>query len=445
MTRVVLDERVRRYAGGRVLVGAGGRVLRLTDAGAAALDAPPPALARRLLDAGLAHPLPARAERPDVTIVIPVRDRPAELDRCLAALAGEAAAAPARSDGDAAPGGGGGAGDPGPRVLVVDDGSRDGGAIAAVCARHGARVLRRPAPGGPAAARNAALAQVGSELVAFLDSDCVAPPGWVGELAGHFDDPRVAAVAPRVLDRALDMGASPAAVTPGGRVPYVPSAALVVRRAALGGFDEALRYGEDVDLVWRLHDRGWRIRYDPRVVVAHARPGWGRAGLATSSRAGLATSGRLGLATSSPAGLATAARVAAALDPDLLARRFRYGTSAAPLAQRHPGRLAPFVLAPVPTAVLVLLAARRPRSAALLLAGQTALLARRLRALGVPARLAPVLTVRATLDTAAGIVGGHPAYRAGVVAGAIRYRTAAPLTPQLKLARPAAIRSAPRR
>ena len=135
----------------------------------------------------------------------------------------------------------------------------------------------------------------------------------------------------------------------------------------------------------------------------------------------------------------------AALDRDLLVRRFHYGTSAAPLAERHPGRLAPFVLTPVPTAILVLLAARRPKTAALVLGVQTALLAHRLRARRLPARLAPVLTVRAVLDTARGIVAGHPAYRAGVLAGAIRYRTVAPLTPQLKLARPAAIRSAPRR
>jgi hypothetical protein len=191
-------------------------------------------------------------------------------------------------------------------------------------------------------------------------------------------------------------------VAPGGRVAYVPSAALIVRRAALGGFDETLRYGEDVDLVWRLHDRGWRVRYDPRVVIRHE-----------------------------------ATR--------LLTRRFRYGTSAAPLALRHPGRLAPFVIAPVPAAVLVLLAARKPRLAAAVLATQTAVLARRLHRLGAPAKLAPALTIGALVATAKGVAWGHPAYRAGVIAGAIRYRTAAPLTPQLKLARPAAIRRAPRR
>jgi mycofactocin system glycosyltransferase len=402
MTRVVLDRRVRRYDGGRVLVG-DGRILRLTEAGAAALDAPPPALARRLIDAGLAHPLPARVKHPDATIVIPVRDRPAELDRCLASLGAGGVDAGARGvdagagDDRAAAGGADAL-----RVLVVDDGSRDAAAIAGVAARHGTRVLRRDVAGGPAAARNAALAHVRTALVAFLDSDCVAPPDWVHALAGHFDDPLLAAVAPRVRDPALDLGATPAAVAPGTRVSYVPSAALIVRRAALGGFDEALRYGEDVDLVWRLHDRGWRVRYDPRVTIRHH----------ASAR---------------------------------ISRRFRYGTSAAPLAQRHPGRLAPFVLAPGPAAVLVLLAARRPKLAAALLAGQTALLARRLHRLGVPARLAPTLTVGAVVATAKGIARGHPAYRAGVLAGAIRWRTVAPLTPQLKRARPAAIRSAPRR
>jgi mycofactocin system glycosyltransferase len=382
---IALDASVRRYDGGRVLVGGGGRILRLSEAGVAALDAllaggAEDALARRLVEAGVAHPVPRRAAAVDVTIVVPVRDRADALDRCLA-----------------------GAAHP---VIVVDDGSADAAAIAAVCARHGARTLRRDSAGGPGAARNHALRHVTSELVAFLDSDCVAPPGWVEALAGHFGDPRVAAVAPRVLDRALDMGGRPAAVAPGGRVPYVPGAALVVRRAALGpGFDAALRYGEDVDLVWRLRDRGWRVRYDPRVTVRHDAP------------------------------------------HGMIARRFRYGTSAAPLALRHPGRLAPLVLRPAPALVLALALARRPAAAAAVLAAQSALLARRLRGLGVPARLAPAWTLRAVAHTLLGVfrAAGHPAYRAGVLYGAVRHRTAAPLLPQLNFARPAAISSAPRR
>lgn len=53
----------------------------------------------------------------------------------------------------------------------------------------------------------------------------------------------------------LDMGVSPGLVGPGRRPGYVPSTAFVARRAALlalGGFDERLRFGDDVDLIWRL-------------------------------------------------------------------------------------------------------------------------------------------------------------------------------------------------
>ena len=107
------------------------------------------------------------------------------------------------------------------------------------------------------------------------------------------------------------MGALPACVKPGSRVGYVPSTVLLVRSDALariGGFDAALRYGEDVDLVWRLLDAGWRVRYQPEVVVRHDEP-------RTVTHA--------------------------------LGRRFAYGTSAGPLSQRHPGKLPPRGRAPV--------------------------------------------------------------------------------------------------
>src|ERR1700734_3024607 len=72
---------------------------------------------------------------------------------------------------------------------------------------------------------------------------------------------------------ALDLGERGARVAPMTRVAYVPTAALLARRAALGGgFDEALRWGEDGDLVWRLTEAGWRVRYDPGVRVRHREP-----------------------------------------------------------------------------------------------------------------------------------------------------------------------------
>ncbi len=167
----------------------------------------------------------------------------------------------------------------GVEVVIVDDGSPSPLQEATV---------RLETNGGPSAARNAGIHVVNTEFVAFVDADVDVGPNadWLRSLLPHFDDPNVAAVAPRIRCRstcdvigrhesargALDLGALPASVTPGTRVSYVPSAALVCRTAditAIGGFDEELRTGEDVDLIWRLHANGKTIRYDPSVIVHH--------------------------------------------------------------------------------------------------------------------------------------------------------------------------------
>src|SRR5450755_2238359 len=215
------DPGLRTLDGGTVLLGgAPYRMLRLGPAGArhvAGWWAGEPvagspgaqALARRLLWTGIAHPVPAGGPGPaDVTVVIPVRDRTAELALCLTGL-GEY------------------------QVIVVDDGSRDPGAVAAVAAAAGARCVHRAVNGGPAAARNTGLAAVETPLAAFLDSDCVPAPGWLGPLLPHFADPAVAAVAPRIVpytlpagwlaqyegvSSTLDMGPVPSIVRPGSKV-----------------------------------------------------------------------------------------------------------------------------------------------------------------------------------------------------------------------------------
>jgi mycofactocin system glycosyltransferase len=423
--QVVLDPRTRRLDRGRALLTPTGRLLRLSARGPEVVAALPRGahggaarrLARTLLDAGAGHPRPDPVPPDDVTVVVPVRDRLTELDRCLAALREH------------------------PHVLVVDDGSAAPARVAAVAARHGARCVHRGANGGPAAARNTARGQVGTPFVAFLDSDCVVPPGWLAVLRGHLADPAVAAVAPRVVGgprSPLDLGPDEGVVRPGSALAYVPTAALLVRVEALPAFDEALRYGEDVDLVWRLVEAGWTVRYDPSVTVEHAEP----------------------------------VRLA-----DRLVRRHRYGTSAAPLALRHPGHLAHLVLPPWPTAVVALLLARRP----VLATAAAAVAAARLdRTVGDPATSAR-LVGSATAGTALGLgralalagplawvaAGrdrrvaallvaplvrewwhrGRPgdparyvgrallddaAYGSGVVAGCVRHRTGAPLRPRLR-------------
>jgi mycofactocin glycosyltransferase len=352
---VELDPGTRQLTDSVLFGGAPARAIRLSAAGCRALaelrDGPvrsagAAVLGRRLTDAGLAHPRPPAGRRvPGVTILIPVRDRATLLDQCLAAAGREH------------------------RVVVVDDGSADPVQVAAIAARHGATLVRRTRSGGPAAARNTGLAVIETDLVAFLDSDCVPPPGWIAVLAAHLADPLVGAVAPRVVGPAgllraacryaaacgsLDLGPGEGRVVPATRVAYVPTAALLVRREALeklaadGGpvFDPALRYGEDVDLIWRLHAAGWRIRYEPAVRVPHYGP---------------------------------------ATWTGLLAKRFSYGTSAAPLARRHAGALAPLVLQPWPAATVAALLARRPLAAAAAAAASWLTLTGTVQRAGLPA------------------------------------------------------------
>ncbi len=273
-------------------------------------------LARTLLDADVAHPRPMFGPHPDeVTVVIPVRDNQSGIDRLLASLHGMP-------------------------IVVVDDGS-----VEPIRVSEGVLVVRFDESRGPAAARNYGVALAKSEFIAFLDSDVVpcngeSGPGstprfgacseWLTALLAHFSDPAVGLVAPRIVGlpaarpglvaryeegfSSLDMGSREAPVRPGSRVPYVPSAAMMVRRNAFPGFDEELRVAEDVDLCWRMSAAGWRLRYDPVAQVAH------------DHRATLGA---------------------------MLDRRRFYGTGAALLADRHERKAAPLVMR-IPTAVAVI-------------------------------------------------------------------------------------------
>ncbi|NVN50408.1 Mycofactocin system glycosyltransferase [Mycolicibacterium hippocampi] len=306
---VQVDRRVRVLGEGAALLGGSPtRLLRLAPAAQTMLaggrlevhDAVSAQLARTLLDATVAHPRPLSGpSHRDVTVVIPVRDNPSGLDRLVYSLRGL-------------------------RVVIVDDGSVTPVLESDFTGVHcDLTILRHSRNKGPAAARNTGLRACDTDFVAFLDSDVVPRRGWLEALLGHFCDPAVALAAPRIValhpsDSAvaryeavrssLDLGLREAPVVPLGTVSYVPSAAIICRRRTLievGGFDESLVSGEDVDLCWRLNEVGARLRYEPIATVAHDHR--------TELR-------------------------------KWFVRKSFYGGSAAPLAIRHPGKTAPLVI-----------------------------------------------------------------------------------------------------
>jgi mycofactocin glycosyltransferase len=321
-------------------------------------------LARRLASSGafLPHPGTPSLSADDVTLVVPVRDRAVGLQRLLASVEGM-------------------------RCIVVDDASADPARIRAVAEHFGAHYIGLAVNQGPAAARNAGARAATTDLIAFLDSDCVASAGWQAPLLGYFDDPLVAAVAPRVVPAppssattlsryeavrsSLDRGTRGGLVRAQSRIPYVPGAALLIRRQVVGEhlFDPGLRAGEDVDLVWRLAAAGWDVRFVPTSLVEHHGPVTGR---------------------------------------DFVSRRAFYGMSAAPLSARHPDLMAPLQAPVWSAAAWSLSAARRPTRAAAVVAGSILVLARRLRGLvndplSVAARIAGGGTVASALPALSGL------------------------------------------
>jgi len=154
----------------------------------------------------------------------------------------------------------------GGEVIVVDDASAD--ATAARAEAAGARVLRRPRPGGPYVARNVGWAEAAHPVVAFVDVRCRPRTGWADALVAPFADPAVAVVggdvhvssgpsrAERTAHHLQPLQLADASSAP--FLPYAPTCHLAVRRAALeavGGFAE-VRGGGDVDLCWAVQHHG---------------------------------------------------------------------------------------------------------------------------------------------------------------------------------------------
>jgi mycofactocin system glycosyltransferase len=323
---VSLNRRVKIAGRGRELIGGSPtRVLYLTeracrmilDRTAVVSDASTGLFVDRLLESGMADPVLESLPDLDpssVTVVVPAFGRPLALARLLTSIGKQY------------------------RVIVVDDCSPDPAAIHAVVEEHGAHLVRLPSNSGPAQARNEGLKQVTTPYVAFADSDIVLHPETIPLLLKHFNDPGVALAGPRVLGwddgsgmnwieryeearSSLDLGIFPAIVRPRSPVSWLPGAFLLARTDAVGvGFTSGSRVGEDVDLVWRLVEQGWRVRFEPEARVWHEHRQTIR---------------------------------------EWLSRKAFYGTSAHALSLRHPEAIAPAVFAPWSVAVVAALVCQR--------------------------------------------------------------------------------------
>jgi glycosyltransferase involved in cell wall biosynthesis len=195
---------------------------------------------------------------PNITVIVPTRNRLESLTRCLERLAAQNVEEPIE-------------------IVVVDDGSDDPEAVAEAAFRTpGARVLRQTRQ-GPAAARNAGVQAAHGSVLCFTDDDCEPQPNWAA-----------------LLVEAVRAGADVAAgVTTNGEagnwfaaasqlqadhfahhsaVPFAASNNIAATSRLLREVRFDARYrraSEDRDWCERLALHGYRIKYEPAARVYH--------------------------------------------------------------------------------------------------------------------------------------------------------------------------------
>ncbi|WP_407568252.1 isopentenyl-diphosphate Delta-isomerase [Arsenicicoccus dermatophilus] len=198
-----------------------------------------------------------------ISVVVPVRDDAALLERCLRSLQAQTR--------------------PPWEVVVVDNASSDDSA--AVARRHGARVVTEPVRGVPAAAARG-YDSVTGEVIARCDADSVVPTDWLARIHDRFErDPRLDAITgPGRFYDLPPPWAGPAAVlyavgafgATGSALAGIPlwGSNMALRRATW----ESVRHlvsrtdpdlHDDLDLSMALGP-GARVRLDPRLQVGVA-------------------------------------------------------------------------------------------------------------------------------------------------------------------------------
>jgi len=169
-------------------------------------------------------------------------------------------------------------------VIVVDDGSRD--ATPNIAGEFDVRLIRQ-ANAGLSAARNTGWQNAKGEIVAYLDDDAAPDPHWLLYLVSAFvagndagaGGPNIAFQDDTFVAQCVDHSpGNPTHVLLTDRIAeHLPGCNMAFRRTcleAIGGFDATFRIaGDDVDLCWRLQDRGWQLAFHPGAMVWHHRRG----------------------------------------------------------------------------------------------------------------------------------------------------------------------------
>lgn len=197
-----------------------------------------------------------------VTLVIPGRNCASTLERCLDSVV------PLKESGQLR------------EIIFVNDGSTD--ETAEIAARYPVQVIQG-AGQGPGAARNLGWKSAESDLIWFIDSDCVAEPDALEILIPRMKEPEIAGVGGSYANLFPDsMVASLIHEEIVARhrrmkseVDFLATFNVLYRRRALeetGGFNEELKLAQDAELAYRMRAAGHRMGFEIESCVGHHHP-----------------------------------------------------------------------------------------------------------------------------------------------------------------------------
>lgn len=186
-------------------------------------------------------------------------------------------------------------------IIIADNASDDGSAEWVNSNFPDVKIVSLDKNYGYCGGNNRAVPFAENDILIFLNNDVRVEKNWLREIAAVFDEQKTAAAQPKIKthtepDKFEYAGAAGGFIdkygypfcrgrifdtveTDGGQyddereIFWASGAALAVRRELFietGGFDEDYEFHmEEIDLCWRLQNRGWIIKYCPKSVVYH--------------------------------------------------------------------------------------------------------------------------------------------------------------------------------
>lgn len=201
---------------------------------------------------------------PSVSIIVPVYNGASTIEICLESLLQQNYPADTYE------------------IIIIENGSTDN--TTELIKKYPVRLFHNDTR-GPAPARNLGIAKSEAEIVVFTDADCIADSNWINELIKPYREPDVGGVGGAILAyqhdhrNTVEMFSddyAPLTNFISGDLEFLPhlyTANASYRHCLLreiGGFNDRLTTGEDVDLAWRLQlQTGCKLRYAPQAIIYH--------------------------------------------------------------------------------------------------------------------------------------------------------------------------------